>query len=249
MAGEREHITVPGGYVHGNVSDRLNGVGVEEHTSLPGDGGDLGDGLDGADLVIGGHDGDEDGVGADGRLYRLRVHTAQGIHRQVGDRKALGLFQVLQGVQDGVMLNGGGDDVPALAAPELGHGLEGPVVALRPAGGEEDLLGLCVQAPGDLCPRGIQIGLGLLAECIEAGGIPIGVPKIGHHGLQRPGRERGGSGVIGIEKTGHTDSSFQEHKLLNSYRITMIMNYKPCPTTCQEVKRKKTGEQPLPPAG
>ena len=145
--------------------------------------------------------------GADGRLYRWKVLTAQGIHRQVGDRKALGPFQVLQGVQDGVMLNGGGDDVPARRPGARPTALRGPVVVSVPPEVKKISSGFAFQAPGDLCPRGIQIGLGLLAECIEAGGIPIRCRKWGIM-AQRPGRERGGSGVIGIEKTGHTDSSF-----------------------------------------
>ena len=82
-------------------------------------------------------------------------------HRQVGDLIAL-LLQILGGVEDGVVLDGGGDDVaalPPLQGHELGHPPQGPVVRLRTAGGEVDLLRPGVEAGGDLRPRPLQVGL------------------------------------------------------------------------------------------
>ena len=48
------------------MTDRLNRVGVKEYAVLPANLADLGDRLNGADLVVGGHDRDEAGVLADG---------------------------------------------------------------------------------------------------------------------------------------------------------------------------------------
>ena len=67
-----------------------------------------------------------------------------------------------------MVLDGGGDDVPALPSPGLGHAPEGPVIGLSAAGGEEDLVWLGAQARGHLRPGGVQIGLGRLSEAVEA---------------------------------------------------------------------------------
>ena len=49
-------------HVDGNLADGLHGVGVEEDALLVAELADLGDGLDDADLVVGVHDADEDGL-------------------------------------------------------------------------------------------------------------------------------------------------------------------------------------------
>ena len=77
---------------------------------------------------------------------------------QQGDGKALPL-QGLQGVEDGVVLKGGGDDVPlALPGAQVGGGEEGLGVGLAAAGGKGDLPELAAQAGGDPGP-GLGQGL------------------------------------------------------------------------------------------
>ena len=116
---------------------------------------------------------------------------------------------------DGVVLDGGGNDVPALLLTELRHPAQGPVVGLGAAGGEIELLRPGVQTGGDVRPGGFQIGLGLLTKGVETGGIAISLLQMGHHSGQRSGGKPGGGGVIGIEKTGHRIDSFR--KLFNSF--------------------------------
>jgi hypothetical protein len=70
------------------------------------------------------------------------------VHVQKRYLKAL-LFQPLQGMQDGVMLKCGGNDVLfALARAEIGGGGNGLIVGLAAAGGEIDLarLGAAISA-------------------------------------------------------------------------------------------------------
>ena len=67
VAGEGQHVDVLLLDVDGQMSRRLHGVGVEQDALLPADRADLRNGLDGADLVVGVHDGDQAGVGPDGR--------------------------------------------------------------------------------------------------------------------------------------------------------------------------------------
>ena len=108
------------------VSRRLHGVGVEQHALFPADRADLRDGQDGADLVVGVHGGDQAGVRPDGVRHLLGGDGAGGAHRQQLDLKAL-LLQLFQGVENGVVLKGGGDDVLfALALADAGGGDQMP---------------------------------------------------------------------------------------------------------------------------
>ena len=66
------------------------------------------------------------------------MHQPELVHRQVGDLEAL-LFQLLAGVQHGVVLDLRGDDVVALIPAGVGRAADGPIVALGAAAGEVDL--------------------------------------------------------------------------------------------------------------
>ena len=87
---------------------------------------------------------DEDGLvgafGDDGALELVEVDEAVGLHGQIGDVVAL-LLELLAGVEDGLVLGDLGDDVVAALAVHLGDALDGEVVGLGGAGGEDDLLG------------------------------------------------------------------------------------------------------------
>ena len=142
VAGQAEHIDVLLLDVDVQMADGLNGVGVEGHARFFTDGADLRDGQDGADLVVGVHGGDKTGVGTDGVLYLLGGDVVSLPDVQIGDFKAL-FFQLRQGVQHGVMLKSGGDDVLfALLLAVAGGGDDGLIVGLAAAGGEDDLPGL-----------------------------------------------------------------------------------------------------------
>ena len=186
MAGQGEQIHIPGLHIHRDVANRLDRVGVEQDFVSLGNGADLGNGLDGANLIVGSHDRNQNGIGADGRFHRGRVHHAVPIHRQISHVVPV-LLQVLGGVEDGVVLNGGGNDVAGLSALEghqLGYTPQGPVVRLGASGGEIDLLRLGVQTAGHGGPGLLQVALSLLAEGVQAGGIAVVLGKIGKHSLQ-----------------------------------------------------------------
>ena len=63
----------------------LGGVGVQENAALPADPGDVGDRLEHADLVIGGHDRSKRGVGAQRLAQPIQVEQAVSLHRQLGE--------------------------------------------------------------------------------------------------------------------------------------------------------------------
>ena len=114
---------------------------------------------------------------------------------QVGDLEALGL-QILHAVQDGVVLNGGGNDVLAALAVALDGGVDGPVVGLSTAGGEEHPVGFCAQNGGDLA-AGVPEGMGGVdAEAIQSAGIAPALHHGGGHGLDGFLTGLGGCGIV-----------------------------------------------------
>ena len=152
MAGEGQHIDVLLLHVDVEVSGGLHGVGMEQDTFFPAGRADLRNGQDGADLVVGVHGGDQAGVGTDSVRYLLGGDGADGAHRQQLDLKAF-LFQLFQGVENGVMLKGGGDDVLlALALTDAGGGDQSLIVGLAAAGGKGDLTGCAAQTGGHGLP-------------------------------------------------------------------------------------------------
>ena len=66
VAGDREKIELKGFHVDRNFSGRLHGVAVEVDVGFGGDAADFRERLDGAEFVVGVHDCDEDGFGAEG---------------------------------------------------------------------------------------------------------------------------------------------------------------------------------------
>ena len=106
------------------------------------------------------------------------------MHGQVGDAEAL-LLELLAGVEDGLVLGDLGDDVVAALAVHLGDALDGEVVALGGAGGEDDLLGGGADELGDLLAGDLDRLLRLPAELVvAAGGVAELAGEVRHHRLQ-----------------------------------------------------------------
>ena len=105
VAGEAQHVDVLLLDVDVQMADGLHRVGVEEDTGLLTHSANLGDGQDGTDLVVGIHDGDQTGVGADGVANLLGGDVVTFLHIQIV----------------GLAAAGGEGDLPGLAAKALGH--------------------------------------------------------------------------------------------------------------------------------
>ena len=112
VPGDGQQVDAQVIHVHRDLADGLGRVGVHQRAVAMGDLGQLSDGLDGAHLVVGVHDGHQQGVGGDGLFQVSRVHPTVRIHRQHGDAEALCL-QPGADLGDGRMLDGRGDDVLA----------------------------------------------------------------------------------------------------------------------------------------
>jgi len=105
-----------------------------------------------------------------------------------------------------------GDELCMLRIEASGRALDGPVVALSSAGGEDDLMGLCANALRDYASGVFDSLAGLLGACMQGRGVCEAVPHEGHHHLQRVGVELGRRGVIEI------DDGFHLAKLLRGKR-------------------------------
>ena len=141
VRGYREQVHVQCTDIQLHVRSRLHRVCVEQDSPVASHPlRDRGDRLDGADLVVGQHDADQDRLGRDGRFHVVGIDAAVAIHRQLHDLEPE-LLQVPDRVAHGVVLDRARDDsMPArLAGP--GSALDGEVVGLGPAGSEDDLAG------------------------------------------------------------------------------------------------------------
>ena len=145
VAAEGQHVNVLLFYVDRHIADSLYGVGMEPNAMLFADFTNLRDGLDGADLVIGIHDGDKAGLIGDGGLELFRDDDAVFMDVEVRDLKAL-FFERCAGVQHRVVLKLACDDVVlALFQHLVRCALNGPVVAFAAAACEVDLIRLCTE--------------------------------------------------------------------------------------------------------
>ena len=82
MAGDRQQVDAERRDVERQLAGRLHGVGVEQRAAGVGDGGELGDRLDGADLVVGVHHRDQRGAVGDGGREGGRIDDAGAVDRR-----------------------------------------------------------------------------------------------------------------------------------------------------------------------
>ena len=86
---------------------------MEPHPLLAAQGADFAHRLEDADLVVGGHDAHQHGLGEDGGAQLVEVDQAVGPRRQHRGAAAL-VCEAPDGVEHGPMLGRHGDDVGAL---------------------------------------------------------------------------------------------------------------------------------------
>ena len=91
VGGKRQQVDVLGLGVNGQMPRCLDRVGVEQHPCLPAGRSDLPNGLYGANLVVGIHNGHQAGVGADSLPHLFRRHQAVFMDVQQGDLETLSL--------------------------------------------------------------------------------------------------------------------------------------------------------------
>jgi hypothetical protein len=99
-----------GAEIERELAGGLDGVGVEECSGSVGDGCEFSDRLNDAGLVVREHDADEFCVGADGGFECGGFDNALRSGLEEGDFDFV-FRERLGGVEDGVVLDGGGDEV------------------------------------------------------------------------------------------------------------------------------------------
>ena len=128
------------------------------------------------------------------------IDEAVCLHRQIGDAVAV-LLKALAGIEHRLVLGDLGDDVVAALAVHLRNALDGEVVALGGAGGEDDLLGGGADELGDLLAGRLDGLLGLPSKgVVAAGRVAELVGEVGHHRFQHPRIERAGGVIIHINR-------------------------------------------------
>ena len=198
-----QHIHAQLLHIHGDGTHSLHRIGVHPDTVLVSDLGDLLDGLDGADLVVGHHDADQCGVGTDGSLHVLGADVALGGGTDIGHLKAHAL-QCSHAVHDGMMLKSAGDEVLfVLACLGEGGALYRPVVGLGAAAGKEELSRTCIDGLCHLRTAGVHEFLCLIADAVMAAGVAAGTAQGFDHHFQCLGSTGSGGSIIQINHFFH----------------------------------------------
>ena len=180
----REQVDVHRLHIHGYMADGLHRVRVERDAPLAAECADGPDGLDGADLVVGEHDGHERRVLPDGRSHVLDADDAVFVHIQQRHVKAFPA-ELIECMQHRMVLKlGGYQMLSSLTGAVSGGGDDGLIVGLAAAGGEHDLarVGSADQLR-DLGAAGEQMLGRLLPEGIERAGIAVDLVKVRKHGF------------------------------------------------------------------
>ena len=137
VAAQRQGSETGQGSIDRELADGLHGIGVEGHARLAACRGDLGDGLHGADLVVGPHDGAQGDVIAEACPHHVGIDATEGVDGQPVNVTAL-LPEPCHGIEHGVVLDGRAEDAWAIRM-RPGESLHREIIRLRAAGREDDL--------------------------------------------------------------------------------------------------------------
>ena len=181
---------------HGELAERLDAVDVERDAPLGRDAADLLDRHERAALAVRGLDRDQDRVRAERAAHVVRVHQPLAVHRQVR-HGVTGLLQRLAGPEDGVVLDLGRDHVAA--GPRARHALDGQVVGLGAARGEDDLLRRDPEEARDALARRVDPVARLPPEAVDARSVAEALREVGQHRRQDVGVDRRRGVVIEID--------------------------------------------------
>ena len=204
MPGQAHHIDAQATNVEVKKTGGLYRVGVHHDGSveilrlLPDGGRDFRDGIDGADLVVGVHHRYHGGAVGDGVVHPVRLDHTVVIDREIGDLPAT-VFELLAGVEDGMVLGGGGDDVPTRFFQGICRAANGRVVGLGPAAGENHLAVTAVEDASDALTGRVQGVTGFLPDGVDAGSVAVQPSEIGQHRLQDALVHGRGAGVVKVD--------------------------------------------------
>src|SRR6266851_2070894 len=209
VAAHGQQVDVVFLHIDGNLAHSLHAVHGEEDAVLLGKFADFRDRVNYANFVVGVHDGDQNRCGLNGRLQLLNVYAPVALDRQIGDFEAV-LFEVLAGVQHGLVLDGLGDDVVALFAEHLRDALDHQVIGFGSAAGEDDFLGRGVDQRSNLLTRRFHgLFAGPAEGVVAAGGVAELLGEVRQHRFDDARIDRRGRMIVHVNRQldGHIPSS------------------------------------------
>src|SRR5450759_4486830 len=195
VRGQAQHVDAERADVDGHGAHGLHGVGVEQRALVMSDARQLGDGLDGADHVVGVHDRRQPRVVAKGLLVGVHVDDAVAVDGDEVD----GPPETVEGARrfhDRRMLDGADDEVTGLETLEIAD--ERQVVGLRAAGGEDDLLLAGAEAGSHLGARLLHSRAGISPQTVKLRRVAVAFAEERQHLLEDPGVDRRGRRVVEV---------------------------------------------------
>ena len=147
--------------------------------------GDFGDGLNGAHLVIGMHDGNQNGLWSNGSGHIIGINQSVTIDLQIGHFKTF-IFQKTTHLNYRGMFNGRGNDVVALIPISISHTFNRIIVGLGPAAGENDFIDTAAEHVSYLSSGRFHGFFGGNAVPMTTGRIAKMFIQIRQHGLSHP---------------------------------------------------------------
>ena len=164
-----------------------------------GDGADLGERLQDADLVVGGHHRDEHGLVGDRLAQLVEADEAVAVDAEPRDAPALAL-EPLERIEHRLVLGCDVTHVIAAVAAGVRRALDGEVVRLGRAAGEDDLARRRADERGDLGARALDRFLRLPAErVLAARGLPNSSVKYGSIASRTRRIDRRGGVVVEVD--------------------------------------------------
>ena len=209
VAGDREQIAAEVVDGEGKFARGLDGVGMEERAGGVGESGELAYRLNDAGLVICRHDADQTSLRGERCFEGGGIDAAGGGAGEDGDVDGAAFCECFGGSQDGVVLDGGRDEVrPASGSGCCGRfhdAEEREVVGLGAARGEDDLGRPALEQGGALIAGVLDGGAGALTGLVDGAGVGEDLGPERRHGLDDLGEKRGGGVRVHVERR-HTSS-------------------------------------------
>jgi len=200
VSGDGHDIEVHFVYVDWNLANCLHRVGMENHTALAAQLADFRDRLQHANLIVGCHDRDQNRLVVHCPLQVVEIDQPILPQRQIGHAEAE-FLQMLAGVKHRLMFGGRGDNVVALLAVHLGHALDGEVVALGSARGEDDLFRGRADQLGDSFARQLHRFFRHPSKrVIAAGGVAELLHEVGQHFFENPRIHGRGRMIVHVDR-------------------------------------------------
>src|SRR6185437_94443 len=198
MRGEREEINLEFVDVEGNFARGLNRVGVKINVGFESDAANFRDGLDGAELIIRVHHGDENGFGANRAANVFGIDNAVARNRKPSDFNSP-LFEGFDGVEDGVVLDGRADNVLFVAGHRGDEAENGEIVRFGATAGEYSFGWLSADERSHRLTRGLDGAAGVLASGVNRAGVAIAFGEERQHRVENFAVNGSGGVVIQVD--------------------------------------------------